>query len=293
MKRSAWSITPRFDLVPAREAGEDRQPGGVGRRSSRPAGGGSSGGSTSAPEPAVQPRARVAQVVQLVEPARAPVDEDRVPVACRVRAALDLDVLRDRVADAVGLVGVRERDARARRRARDDVERDPDRPAVPRARAEVRVDGRVEPDRADQLAPSRLPPAACRRAGSRRCSPERRDNAAPRAAVAPAPTPRSGVLRRARQRGPGAHSLLIGRHMTDTETTMEKAPLRGVLVVDDDADIRLLLEELLRGVGYAVRTAPDGREGLRVFHASPPISSSSISRCRSSTASRRSSACAT
>jgi DNA-binding response OmpR family regulator len=50
---------------------------------------------------------------------------------------------------------------------------------------------------------------------------------------------------------------------------MEKAPLRGVLVVDDDADIRLLLEELLRSVGYGVRTAPDGREGLRVFHANP------------------------
>jgi DNA-binding response OmpR family regulator len=50
---------------------------------------------------------------------------------------------------------------------------------------------------------------------------------------------------------------------------MEKAPPRGVLVVDDDADIRLLLEELLRGAGYAVNTAPNGREALRTFHASP------------------------
>jgi DNA-binding response OmpR family regulator len=50
---------------------------------------------------------------------------------------------------------------------------------------------------------------------------------------------------------------------------MEKAPARRVLIVDDDADIRLLLEELLRGAGYAVKTAPDGRAALRAFHASP------------------------
>jgi DNA-binding response OmpR family regulator len=50
---------------------------------------------------------------------------------------------------------------------------------------------------------------------------------------------------------------------------MEKAPSRGVLVVDDDEDIRLLLEELLRGAGYVVSTAPDGRAALRTFHANP------------------------
>jgi DNA-binding response OmpR family regulator len=50
---------------------------------------------------------------------------------------------------------------------------------------------------------------------------------------------------------------------------MTTAPLRGVLVVDDDDDIRLLLEELLRGAGYAVVTARDGRAALRVFHESP------------------------
>src|SRR5256884_9526429 len=50
---------------------------------------------------------------------------------------------------------------------------------------------------------------------------------------------------------------------------MEMAPLRGVLVVDDDDDIRLLLEELLRGAGYAVSTAPDGRAALRTFHERP------------------------
>jgi DNA-binding response OmpR family regulator len=47
------------------------------------------------------------------------------------------------------------------------------------------------------------------------------------------------------------------------------APSRRVLVVDDDADIRLLLEELLRGAGYSVVTAQDGRAALRAFHANP------------------------
>jgi DNA-binding response OmpR family regulator len=47
------------------------------------------------------------------------------------------------------------------------------------------------------------------------------------------------------------------------------APLRRVLVVDDDDDIRLLLEELLRGAGFGVETANDGRAALRAFHANP------------------------
>ena len=50
---------------------------------------------------------------------------------------------------------------------------------------------------------------------------------------------------------------------------MASAPLRRVLVVDDDDDIRLLLGELLRGAGYTVDTAEDGRAALRVFHANP------------------------
>ena len=50
---------------------------------------------------------------------------------------------------------------------------------------------------------------------------------------------------------------------------MASAPLRRVLVVDDDDDIRLLLEQLLQGAGYAVETAQDGRAALRVFHTNP------------------------
>ena len=50
---------------------------------------------------------------------------------------------------------------------------------------------------------------------------------------------------------------------------MATAPVRRVLVVDDDDDIRLLLEQLLSGAGYQVETAQDGRAALRAFHGSP------------------------
>jgi DNA-binding response OmpR family regulator len=43
-----------------------------------------------------------------------------------------------------------------------------------------------------------------------------------------------------------------------------------VLVIDDDADIRALVGELLRRAGLSVEEAPDGRAGLRAFHQSPP-----------------------
>jgi DNA-binding response OmpR family regulator len=47
------------------------------------------------------------------------------------------------------------------------------------------------------------------------------------------------------------------------------SPARRVLVVDDDDDIRLLLQELLAGAGYSVETARDGRAALRAFHEKP------------------------
>jgi len=46
--------------------------------------------------------------------------------------------------------------------------------------------------------------------------------------------------------------------------------MASVLVVDDDADIRGLVRELLQRAGYLVHEAADGREGLRVFHAERP-----------------------
>jgi DNA-binding response OmpR family regulator len=43
-----------------------------------------------------------------------------------------------------------------------------------------------------------------------------------------------------------------------------------VLVVDDDDDIRVLVRTLLERSGATVRDAPNGREGLREFHAWRP-----------------------
>lgn len=43
-----------------------------------------------------------------------------------------------------------------------------------------------------------------------------------------------------------------------------------VLVIDDDADIRGLVAELLGRAGLEVEGAPDGRVGLRAFHKAPP-----------------------
>ena len=43
-----------------------------------------------------------------------------------------------------------------------------------------------------------------------------------------------------------------------------------VLVVDDEADIRKLVAELLRRAGHDVVEAENGRVGLRALHASPP-----------------------
>jgi DNA-binding response OmpR family regulator len=43
-----------------------------------------------------------------------------------------------------------------------------------------------------------------------------------------------------------------------------------VLVIDDEADIRLLLRELLERAGHLVGEANDGREGLRALHSWRP-----------------------
>ena len=43
-----------------------------------------------------------------------------------------------------------------------------------------------------------------------------------------------------------------------------------ILVIDDDADIRGLLAELLARAGHQVEQAADGRLGLRAFHKSQP-----------------------
>ena len=59
-----------------------------------------------------------------------------------------------------------------------------------------------------------------------------------------------------------------------------------ILVVDDEAQIRRALERALVARGYEVDAAADGVEALDHAAVRPPISSSSISTCRSSAGSR-------
>jgi DNA-binding response OmpR family regulator len=46
--------------------------------------------------------------------------------------------------------------------------------------------------------------------------------------------------------------------------------MRHVLIVDDEANIVLSLEFLMKQAGYAVRTATDGEAALEAIRAAPP-----------------------
>ncbi|HET7567080.1 MAG TPA: response regulator transcription factor [Gaiellaceae bacterium] len=50
---------------------------------------------------------------------------------------------------------------------------------------------------------------------------------------------------------------------------MEDPSTRRILAVDDDPEIRLLLEALLRAAGYEVETCADGTAALDAFHERP------------------------
>ena len=157
------------------------------RRSSSPAGAaGSSCRSKIAPLPARHFEPRFSRREQLVEPARAALDEQQVTVA----AALDLRSRRDRIRALVGLARVLERDPRLLRVLGHDLERDAD-PAA----AEVRVHGVVETDRADHRV----------RAGPRRRSVD-------------ALVPRAGGREdhAARDRGGGEHPRILARAYAPT-----------------------------------------------------------------------------
>lgn len=45
---------------------------------------------------------------------------------------------------------------------------------------------------------------------------------------------------------------------------------RDILVVDDDADIREVVESILRGDGYSVRTAENGAQAMELVRARRP-----------------------
>lgn len=44
-----------------------------------------------------------------------------------------------------------------------------------------------------------------------------------------------------------------------------------ILVIEDEDHIRTLLGKMLEQEGYEVLTASNGKEGLKVFHSTPPI----------------------
>jgi DNA-binding response OmpR family regulator len=46
--------------------------------------------------------------------------------------------------------------------------------------------------------------------------------------------------------------------------------MRSILVIEDDANLRLVLEQMLTTAGYNVRTAVDGKQGATLCRATPP-----------------------
>ena len=50
---------------------------------------------------------------------------------------------------------------------------------------------------------------------------------------------------------------------------MEKAVMNRILIVDDELNMRLVLQAMLKKEGYAVTTASDGLEALKIMKASP------------------------
>jgi len=46
--------------------------------------------------------------------------------------------------------------------------------------------------------------------------------------------------------------------------------MRSILVIEDDANLRLVLEQMLTAAGYNVRTAVDGKQGTTLCRATPP-----------------------
>jgi hypothetical protein len=115
---------PALDLVVAGEARKDGKAGGVCRSPAR----GAKLVRAQAPDrpgAGTPPATFRIERVELVETASRAVDDQRVPVAGGRAPALDLDVARNGIRAAVGLVRVVERDARFRLLAADDGDRDP------------------------------------------------------------------------------------------------------------------------------------------------------------------------
>ena len=52
-------------------------------------------------------------------------------------------------------------------------------------------------------------------------------------------------------------------------TTLEAQPMPRILVIDDEPDIRTLLDDVLKSAGYEVILAANGREGVMRHRSSP------------------------
>src|SRR5512144_996186 len=140
-----------------------------------------------------------------------------------VASALDVDTLRERIADVVALVGVLEADTHPRRLARDDVERDPDRRALPEARAKVGVEAGSGADRGDK---------PCRVARDRKAVDPpvprvglRKDRAARRAGEPQRVGRAAGADERedgdGSRGGAGVHGLSIGKDMSVSDPSVQ------------------------------------------------------------------------
>ena len=49
----------------------------------------------------------------------------------------------------------------------------------------------------------------------------------------------------------------------------DEGPMKRVLVIDDESQIRSMLRMMLERDGYEVEEAPDGVEGIRIYRQSP------------------------
>jgi len=59
------------------------------------------------------------------------------------------------------------------------------------------------------------------------------------------------------------------RRVLDSRQETEKRPKARILIMDDDAQIREMLRQLLERAGYEVAEAPDGRQGIRLYRQAP------------------------
>jgi CheY-like chemotaxis protein len=77
----------------------------------------------------------------------------------------------------------------------------------------------------------------------------------------------ASTKRERRKSGPLSGSQPIVEH----PVALSPSECGPILVVDDEADVQVLLTELLRGEGYEVATASDGAEALDYLRAAPRL----------------------